>query len=198
MLQRSKKSRTFPTPSTEASVTTKPKAKSEAIEAVEKVAERAVEAAAPVEAMAAAGSETIVKGVEKAMEMAKQQADKASALAAKSLEDVSKASRSTYETWMQSGDTLAKGLERVNKSVLSYAQYSLDANLSAARQLMSCASVNEAMEIQATLVKSSFDSLLAESSKVSEITASMLKDAFAPLGSQFKDRVEKLWKPLAA
>ncbi|MGF1626052.1 MAG: phasin family protein [Alphaproteobacteria bacterium] len=168
-------------------MTTKTKAKTEAIEAV-----------AASEALTQAGTDTVVKTAEKTIDAAKQQAGKAGDLAAKSLDDVSTASRNAYETWLQSSDALAKGIEQVNKAVLGYAQSTLDANLNTTRQLMSCASVTEAVAIQTDHMKSSLDTLLAESNKVSEIATSTLNDAFAPLGAQFKNGIEKIWKPLAA
>lgn len=182
----------------EASVSTKPKAKSDAIETVETAAQKAADATAPVNAAAEANVEASAKTAEKSAAIAKQQAEKATARTTAGLDDLSAATRNACQTWLQSTDTLAKGFQRVNKSMLSFAQYSFDANLNAARQLMSCASVNEAMEIQASHLKSSLDSLLAESSKVSEIASSAMTDAFAPIESELKGRFEKLWKPLAA
>lgn len=179
-------------------MSTKPKAKSDAIETVETAAQKAADATAPVKAAAQASVEAAAKTAEKSVAVAKQRAEEASARTAAGLEDMSTATRNAYQSWLQSTDTLAKGFERVNKSMLSFAQYAFDANLNAARQLMSCASVNEAMEIQASHLKSSLDSLLAESSKVSEIASSAMTDAFAPIESELKGRFEKLWKPLAA
>lgn len=191
-------------------MTTKAKSKSApartATKAVEDTAAAAVVRAAEAEKNAAAlektlaetAPEPVAKVVEQAMTSAQEQVEKASTLVTKNLEDATVAGKSAYEAWMQSSDTLAKGIEKVNSTVLKFVQQAFEANVSTATKMISCSNVNEAMELQASHVKSSFDNLLAESSKVGEMTQSVIKDAYGPITAQFNNGVGKLWKSPAA
>lgn len=195
---------------TKSSATTKAKTKSAPAPAPTKVVETAaaaaVERAEAAEKNAAALEKTlteatpepVAKAVEQAMTTAQEQVEKASTLVSKNLEDATVAGTSAYEAWMKSSDTLAKGFEQLNASVLKFVQQSFEANVSTANKMISCSNVNEAMELQASHVKSSFDNLLAESSKVGEMTKSVIADAYAPITAQFNSGIEKLWKPRAA
>lgn len=172
-------------------MSTKAKARSAAIETAEVKGPKTAETAAPGEAPgipAVAGTAAETPGPQAL----------AGAAAVPGIEDFPAAAQRAYDRWLKSSDTLVKGLEQINKSVLAYAQSSFDANLDTVRQLMACSTVTEAVEVQTSHVKAALDGLLAESSEVSRIAATSLADAFAPLQSEFSDRFAKLWKPLTA
>lgn len=172
------------------------KAIAESKAAVVEATKKMDDAIADVEPLVQGNANAIVQGLEQAMLMAKQQAEKASLMATKSLEDVSLANKSTYDSWVKSGETLAKGLEDVSKSLLSYAQSSTEANVSAAKDMMSCTDVNELWALQSSHAKACFDGMLAEGTKISEMMAATLNDAFSQMGKQFKGQFEQAWKPL--
>lgn len=180
---------------TEQAVVETEKAVKETEKAVAEVSRVATEAGAVSEMAAQTGADAIIRGLEQAMLIAKQQAEKASELAAKNLEDVSQASMSTYDTWLKSGETLAKGLEQVNKTVLAYVQDCVDANVKAGKDMMACTTLADLWSVQSSHAKASFDGLLAESTKVSEMTAATLGEAFGPITAQFKDAFGQAWKP---
>lgn len=184
-----------PTPVPEVSPETA-KVVAETKTAVAETSKKVEEAVADAEPLVQSGTYAIVQGLEQAMLIAKQQAEKASEMASKSLEDVSLANKSTYDSWVKSGETLAKGYEEIYNSLLAFAQNSAETNMSAAKDMMGCSSVNDLWALQSSHAKACFDGMLAEGTKVSEMMAATLNDAFGQMGNQFKAQFEQAWKPL--
>ena len=56
----------------------------------------------------------------------------------------------------------------------------------------------EVVELQTEYSRKNFDSIVAESSKLTELSVDIANQAFEPLKSQVNQSVERLWKPLAA
>ena len=164
--------------------------------AVAETAKKVERAVADAEPLVESSSYAIVQGLEQAMLIAKQQAEKASEMASKSLEDVSLANKSTYDSWVKSGETFSKGFEEISNSLLAYAQNSAEANMSATKDMMGCTNVNDLWALQSSHAKACFDGMLAEGTKINEMMAATLNDAFGQIGTQFKAQLEQAWKPL--
>ncbi len=171
-------------------------------------ANTAKDATAAAEEAMAAGKESFEKivqastdaaasGLEKAMAFSKENGEKASAMAFKGYEEMSTMGRETFDTVMHSGNVLVKGIEEVGNEFMRYAQSSMDSNVAWTRQLFSCSTLQEAIDIQANNVKSAFDTAVAEGNKLSELTSRVMTQAFEPLGSRFNANVERMSRPIA-
>ncbi|MEZ5670049.1 MAG: phasin family protein [Alphaproteobacteria bacterium] len=142
--------------------------------------------AVEIESAMQAGAEAVEAAVERVVEASQAQVEKAGAMVAGNLDAMTRTGQGTMESLLQAGTSLAKGVGEMNRAVFAFAQSSLAANFNAARQMMTCASVKEAMDIQASHMKASFDSLLAEGGKIGEIASATLTETMAPIGRELK------------
>lgn len=162
----------------------------------------------PVEAVAAANQETVeavvkageeaAKGYDKAVAATKAQAVKASAAALENYDEFAKAGKDAFDAYMQSSTAMAKAVETLSKEILAFTQVSFENNAAAAKALMGAKTFQEVVELQTEYSRKNFDSIVAESSKLTELSVDIANQAIEPLKSQANQSVERLWKPLAA
>jgi len=94
--------------------------------------------------------------------------------------------KQTAEAVMKSATVAGKGVETINNEIYSFSKQSIEDSVAATKAVMGSKSVHEAFEFQTDFAKSAFEAYVAELSKISELTTSATKDAFAP----FKGRVQ--------
>jgi hypothetical protein len=83
----------------------------------------------------------------------------------------------------QSRAALARGLESIGDEVASFARHSLDASAQAAIQLLGAKTWADAFAVNSSLARTSFDSWLGSSAKVSELGIKLAIDWSKPLAS---------------
>lgn len=180
-----------------------------AIETVGDIAPLAEEAMKPVEAAVAAGKETLeavvkagtqaaTKGYEQAVAMTQEQVEKASSSVFNGYDEVTYLGRDSMDAYVESSTVFAKGFETFGKEVISFTQVAMDAGMAAAKSLATAKSFEEVIELQSEYSRSSFDSMLAESAKLTDLSIALANDAIEPLQSNMTTTVEKMMKPLAA
>jgi len=67
-----------------------------------------------------------------------------------------------------------------------------------AKALLAAKTLREAADLQNDWAKASFDKLVAEGTKVSELSVKVANEAFQPLNARMNVAVEKLFKPVTA
>jgi len=150
------------------------------------------------EGIVKAGQEQASKHFEQTVAATKEQVEKASAQLLKSYEEYTAFSKANVDALLKSGTIAAKGAEDINKELVAFAQASFDKSVAAGRALLSAKSINEVVELQNSYAKQSFDSLVAEATKLQELSVKVANEAFAPLNARVNAAVEKFAKPLAA
>jgi phasin family protein len=171
-----------------------------------------IKTAAPVEATVAAGKEAVehvvkvsteaaTKGYEKAIAMSKEHVEaavKAGTQAFKGYEEFVAFGKDNVEAAVKAGTILSKGVQDLNKVLFGLAQASLEDSVAASKKLLGCKSVKEVVEVQGELAKTNYSKLVAESRKISDLSAKIAEDAAAPIAARVTAAVEKFAKPLAA
>lgn len=162
----------------------------------------------PVEAAAAANQDTVeavikagedaAKGYENAVAATKVQAEKASAAAFKGYDDMAAVGKQTLDAYVKSGTVFAKGFELFSKEVLAFTQLSFESSTLAAQALINAKSLQEVVDLQTEYSRKSFDTVVEESGKLTEISMGVANKAMEPIKVQVDQNVEKFWKPLAA
>ena len=165
--------------------------------------------ATPVDAAVTAGKETLEqmtkigqdaaqKNMEQAMSMAKDNVEKASQTLFKGYEQANTLAQGNYEAVSKSFGIWSKGLEDVSKAWAAYTQGTVDSTMSFSKQVLGAKSLNEVVDLQNTFTKSAFDSFVAESTKISELSVKTASEAIEPIKARVDETVETLSRPIAA
>jgi phasin family protein len=147
-----------------------------------------------VEQVVKASTEAATAGYEQAIALTKEQAEKVSATTMKNYDEMAQLSKQTIDALFQAGNVLAKGAESVAKELAGFAQGRVESNIATTKKLFGCTTVQEAMDIQTGFLKSSFDTWLAEGSKLSELTFKVANEAFDPINARVNEAIERLTK----
>jgi phasin family protein len=151
-----------------------------------------------IETMTAAGTDFAQKGYDRMLGAAREQMEKASVNAFKSYEDISKFSKENFDAYVAASTAMAKGFETLGKTWMAFTQESLESGAAVAKALLGAKTLREAVDLQTDFAKTSFDKLVGESTKLSEMSVKVANEAFEPINARLNVAVEKLLKPVAA
>ena len=98
---------------------------------------------------------------------------------------------------MKAGSIYARGMEDLSKTLMSITQAQLEASVGAAKALMGCSSLRQIVDLQTDLARSHFDKIVADGSKLSEISMKVTNEALEPIQARVNVAVEKFIKPAA-
>jgi phasin family protein len=167
-----------------------------------KPVEAAVAAGAEaVETVVKAGAQVAAKGYEKAVAMGREQVEtavKAGAGAFKGYDELAGFGKDNVEAVMTSGAILAKGVQDLNDVWLGLARASVEDAVGAAKALFGCKTLPEVVEVQTGLAQAQYEKFVAESRRLSDMSAKLTENASAPIAARVTVAVEKFNKPLAA
>ena len=149
--------------------------------------------AVKIEDAVAAGKKT----VEQAVTATKENVEKASTATLKGYDEAAEINKSNMDAMTVAANIWSKGVEELGKAYFAFTQNNIDAAVSASKAMMAVKTVNEAVELQSDLTRNSVDQLVAESSKLSELTYKVTNDALAPIQSHMNESFEKLAKSAA-
>lgn len=147
-----------------------------------------------VETVVKATAENTTKSFEKAMNVTQ---DKVQA-AMKSLSGLSDHARDNIDAFVSAGTVAAKGVEALNTEVMAMSKRSMDDAAAAAKALTGAKTAKEFFELQSDLMRSSWDAMVSETSKIGEILTQYSKEASAPINDRVTATVEQISKPLSA
>ena len=105
--------------------------------------------------------------------------------------DATAGGKEFYDAMQKSMNIWAKGVEKINQEAMSFAQDVAAKNQEAFKTLTECKDVNELTEVQTKLTQKHFDSLVANATKLSEISVKVATDSFAPINDQVNKAVKK-------
>ena len=152
---------------------------------------------------------TATKAMEDAVSQAKQnlegmvkaqqeQIEKASTQILRSYEELAAIAKDNVDAVVLSSTIVAKGAEEAGKQVAAFTQASLEKNVAAGKAVLAVKTVRELIDLQNAYAKQSFDALVAETTKLQELSVKVTNEAFAPINARVNAAVEKLSKPIAA
>ncbi len=138
------------------------------------------------------------KGYEQAVEITKEQVAKANAAFLKGYEDVQGFGKGNVDAFVQASTLFAKGAEQISKQMMALTQNSMQSSAATAKALLGCKTLRDVIDLHADYTRSSFDTLVAEGTKLSELSMKVANESAAPIQARVTIAVEKLTKPLAA
>jgi phasin family protein len=95
-------------------------------------------------------------------------------------EEMQKFTKESMATAMSSFGTLSKSAQAIAVEVVDYSKKSFEDSAAAWESLIGAKSVEKAMEVQSAYLKSSYESLVAEATKLGELYVDLAKEAYKP------------------
>ncbi len=153
-----------------------------------------------IETVVRASADAATKGVDKAVAMTKEQVDaavKAGAVAFKNYEEMLQFGKENVEAVVKSGSIVAKGVQDLSHSLVTLAQASIDEQVAAGKALIGAKSIKEVMDLSSSMAKTNFDKLMAEGSKLTQLSTKLAEEAFSPITTRVTAAVERFFKTAA-
>jgi phasin family protein len=157
--------------------------------------EAAAQTRSSIEDQVRFGSDVAQRGFEQAASITREQFDRASKTLFKNYEEFSQLSKENIDAYVRSGTIVAKGFEEASKSLMDFTRRSFENGVETAKAVMSCKDLREMVDLQSDYARASFDSLVNEGSKLSDLGVRMANEAMEPIQSRINLTVEKMMKP---
>src|SRR3546814_3934901 len=110
-------------------------------------------------------------------------------------DDLATFNKQNVDAFVQAGNIWAKGAEELGKAYFSFAQASAEKNAEAAKSLLAAKSLKDVVDVQANYARTSFDTLVAEGTRINEMTIKVANETFAPIQDRLNVAIEKAFKP---
>ncbi|RED53909.1 phasin family protein [Aestuariispira insulae] len=147
-----------------------------------------------VEEVVANGKETVAKAVA----VTKEQVEKASDATLKGYDDFAALNKENMNAIVESANVFSKGFEELGKAYFAFAQTAVESSVEASKSLMAAKTVTEVVDLQVDMVRNNVDAVVAEGTKLSEMSFKLANETIQPLQDRFNANIEKALKPAAA
>lgn len=114
----------------------------------------------------------------------------------KGLEDASGMARDHMDAAMKAASVVGKGMEEIMRNTSSMIQESMARGMEVSKNIMGAKSVPEAMTTHSEFMKDCFDTWVAATGKISEISARMAQDAMSPIAEHTNSAISKFTNKL--
>ncbi len=149
------------------------------------------------EKAAQAGTEALNTGYAQAVAMTKEQVSTYFPSAAKGFDEFAGFGKDNLDAAFQFGAVAAKGFEAIGKELMAYNQKALEAGMERATALLGCKTVQDVVEFQTETARGNFDELVAQGTKITELSVKVANEAVEPISVRVNDTVEKFVKAAA-
>jgi len=116
----------------------------------------------------------------------------------KIVEEFTELTRGNVEALVASSKVAARGVEALSQEAAEYSRKSFEEVSTALRSFTEVKSAADLFRVQSELAKSQFDSIVAESSKMSEAMIKLAGEVFEPLSSRYSVAAERVKNVVAA
>ena len=162
-----------------------------------------------LDAAVKAGSEAATKGYEQAVAKTKEQVEQAVALTKENVDKAPEAvfkgydefavlGKDTFDAMVRTNSIVAKGMETFGMEILAYAQASLEDNMAQTKALLGAKSLKELVDLQSDFARARLDKVVAETTKLTDMSVQTANEAIVPLQKRVDVTVETLLKAQAA
>jgi len=117
--------------------------------------------------------------------------------AVKRYDELTTFGKDNVEAFVAAGNAAAKGVESLTSELLTLSKSNLEESLAAGKAIMGAKTLQEMFDLQTTFARSSFDKLMAQTTKMGELATKATKDTFEPLSGRVNLAVEKFAKVAA-
>jgi phasin family protein len=145
----------------------------------------------------AVGLDMLARGRAQAEAM-KEQVENSGQAFFKAYGDLTAFGQANAEALFRSGSIVAKGAEEMGKEVIAFTQASLESGVATGKAMMSVKTLRELVDLQTEYARNSFGGMVAESTRLSEMSVKVANEALEPIGARVNAAVEKFGKPVSA
>ncbi|MBB6307742.1 phasin family protein [Xanthobacter tagetidis] len=100
-------------------------------------------------------------------------------------EEFQKLSKDNIDAAMKSFGTLSKSAQAIAVEVADYTKTSFEQGTAALEKLLGAKSVEQAIEIQQSYLKSAYEGAVAQATKIGELYTELAKETYRPFESAF-------------
>lgn len=143
-----------------------------------------------IESAVKASTQAIQKNLEQSFETTKKRVEEVT----KSYGDIGAFGKENIEAVVASSTAAAKGFEALNTEMVNLSKKAYEANVEAMKAMTSAKTPKEFFEIQNNLFKTGFQDMIAESSRLGEISKKIATEAFEPITSRVNVAAESVSK----
>ncbi|WP_431858678.1 phasin family protein [Azospirillum sp.] len=138
------------------------------------------------------------KGFEDLAKSSQEQVAKASQQLNKGYQDLAVLGQANLDAVVKANTILFKGFEDVSRQAAAFTQASFEKAAATGQSLLSVKSPQDAFALQSAFAQQSVQSFVAESTRLSQLSAKIVQEAFAPIAARVEVTVAAVSKPLAA
>jgi phasin family protein len=95
-------------------------------------------------------------------------------------DEVQKLGKGNVEAALRSFSVASKGFQAVAAEVTNYSKKSFEDGTAAVERLMGAKTLEKAIEVQSDFVKSAYEGLVAQATKLGELYADIAKESYKP------------------
>lgn len=99
----------------------------------------------------------------------------------KNLEDFQKFGKDQFESATATANAVTKGVQQIAAEATDFSKKSLETSTQYFEKLLGAKSLDSAVQIQTDFAKSSYETMVAQATKMGELYTSLAKEAFKPV-----------------
>lgn len=130
--------------------------------------------------------------MENTMQNAAEHIEKTSKEFMSRMEEAATFNRSNMEAMVEAANVWAEGTKDISQALFTSLQQSLQQAMQTGKAMLGVKSLRDVVELQNEYVKSTLDSVMSESTRISEIAVRCTTEAAEPLNARVTEVVEKI------
>jgi len=103
----------------------------------------------------------------------------------KNIDDIQKFGKDNVDATMRSLGALSKSLQAITVEFADYSKTVFEQSAAATEKLIGAKSFEKAIEVQSDYARSSYESFVAQATKLGELYADLAREAYKPFEAQF-------------
>ncbi|HKF07352.1 MAG TPA: phasin family protein [Xanthobacteraceae bacterium] len=103
----------------------------------------------------------------------------------KNIDDIQKLGKDNVDATVKSLGALSKSLQAITVEIADYSKTLFEQTAAATEKLIGAKSFEKAIEVQSEYAKTSYESFVAEATKLGELYADLAREAYKPFEAQF-------------
>jgi hypothetical protein len=103
----------------------------------------------------------------------------------KNIDDVQKLGKDGMEASLKSWGAVSRGVQAITVELADYTKRAFEQGSAATEKLIGAKSLDKAFEVQSEYVKSCYEGLVAEATKLGELYSDVAREAYKPFENQF-------------
>jgi len=136
--------------------------------------------------------------VEQVFALTQQKVDKMSKQAFQAYEDFAGFQKDNVDAIVSASNIMAKGFESVSKEMMAFTQAQMEQGVAITKAMLGVKTMRELVDMQSEYTRTTFDTMIAEATKLSEMSVKVANEAMEPISARINATIEKIAKPVAA